>query len=522
VNVRLAVALTGIAVVGAAAAWSPHRSSDVDALLVADAAVGITIACLAVFTIERRSMTRTGPLLGVTAISWFAGSFFPFAAFVHRGSLTHVLLSYPTGRLNSARVALLVAAVYVTSAWSPIARHEAVTIAVSVAIAAAAASGHRRAGGVTRRARRRAMAVSWSYAGAIAIAAVNRVAGWQQDSGLLWLYYAVVALGVSALAIDLMRSDWADAIVVDLVTDLGATDETETVRSAISDALGDPSLVLAYWQQGDQRYVDDRGQPVDLTDPGSGRVATQISDGGQPLAALVHDAAVLTEPDVLAAVTECARLAVSNAHIRAGAIERVAELSASRRRIIEAGHLQRRRIESDIHTRVQAPLGTVAGLLERISVRCEPNPLLDELRRELTIVRSELDDLAAGLNPRALTDSGLAAALSRLPAPPGATMHVLVGVDRLRPAVETTIYYVCAEAIANVAKHAPGASVRVDVADDGEMVTAVIEDDGIGGADPALGGGLSGLIERVEGVGGTLSIVSSPSRGTRVQAIIPV
>jgi signal transduction histidine kinase len=521
-NARRACGLAVIVVVGVAAVRSSHDSSDLEALVVADAAVGVTIASLALLTFERRPLTLTGPLMGVAAISWFAGSFFPGAAFLHRGSLSHVLLSYPSGRLANARVALVVAAVYVTSAWPPIARNEAVTIAVSVAIASAATNAYQRASGVTRRARRRAMALAWFYVATIAIAAVNRTAGWQQDRAFLWLYYFVVLIAITALAVDLMRSDWADAIVVDLVTDLGASEQTDTVRSAISDALGDPSLVLAYWQPSGQRYVDDRGQPVELTDPGPGRVATRISGDGQPLAGLVHDAAVLTEPDVLAAVTECARLAVSNAQIQAGAIERVAELSASRRRIIEAGYLQRRRIESDIRTCVQARLGNVADLLERIAIISAHDPLLDELERELSIVRSELDDLAAGLHPRALVDGGLAAALRQIPAPSGGTMEVVVSLGRLRPAVETTVYYVCAEALANIAKHAQAASVRIDVSGDPEMVVAVVQDDGIGGADPTLGGGLSGLIERVEGAGGRLTIDSFPTRGTRICATIPL
>ena len=310
----------------------------------------------------------------------------------------------------------------------------------------------------------------------------------------------------------------------DLVIDLGRHEGTGTLRyTDRSHALGDRDLVVAYWLPGEHRYVDDGGRPVDVSEVGPGRVATQVRDDGEPLAVLLHDAAVLDDPRLVAAVAEGVRLAVSNAGMQAATRERIDALMASRRRIVEAGDAQRQRLERDLRDRVQGRLDTVAELIEKLRRDTDGLPLdfPDEFAADLAEAQSELADFAQGLHPRVLIRDGLAAAISALPVDLTARLNLLVSANRLDPSIEATIYFVCAEALTNIAKYAGAANVSVQVHQDDGSVTATIEDDGIGGADQTRGSGLRSLTDRVDAVGGRLTVESPAGRGTRLRLSIP-
>ena len=169
---------------------------------------------------------------------------------------------------------------------------------------------------------------------------------------MLGVYDIVVAAVALVLLIDLRRARWTDAVVTDLVIDLG--DHTRTVRvgDVLGRALGDRSLVLEHCLPDDQRYVDDMGRLVDPIPSSSGRVATPIAHGGAPVAVLVHDAAELDDPGLVDAVTAAARLAVSNAGLQSETRERVAAVAASRRGIVEAADAQRQHLEHDLQDRI--------------------------------------------------------------------------------------------------------------------------------------------------------------------------
>ena len=206
---------------------------------------------------------------------------------------------------------------------------------------------------------------------------------------------------------------------------------------------------------------------------------------------------------------------------------RVVELRASRARLVEAGDTERRRLERNLHDGAQARLVGLALLLGHARRRVDTDPvetaaLLDRAMVELKASLAELRELARGIHPAVLTERGLAPALNALAA--RAPVPVTLDADsrqRLPEPVEVAAYFVVAEALANVAKYAQATEATVTVRRENGAVTVDVTDDGIGGADAALGSGLRGLGDRVAALDGTLSLESPPGRGTRLHVEIP-
>ena len=205
---------------------------------------------------------------------------------------------------------------------------------------------------------------------------------------------------------------------------------------------------------------------------------------------------------------------------------RLEELRASRARLVEAGDAERRRLERDLHDGAQSRLVAVALSIRAAQTRAAGDPqlaaLLDRAHDELQTSLRELRDLARGIHPAVLTDHGLKPALhalvSRVPIP--VTVDVELG-GRLPPSVETAAYFVASEALTNVAKYANATQAAVAVRQVNGRVTMDVADDGVGGADAALGSGLHGLADRVAVLDGTLSLESPVGGGTRLRAEIP-
>jgi signal transduction histidine kinase len=207
-------------------------------------------------------------------------------------------------------------------------------------------------------------------------------------------------------------------------------------------------------------------------------------------------------------------------------VEAREELDASRARIVEAADAARQRIERDLHDGAQQRLVSLALNLRMLQTSLDVD---SEAARELEAARSELDetldelrDLARGIHPSVLTDRGLGAALSglvgRSPVPVELDAD---GVDDLAVPIQTTAYFVVAEALTNALKHSGCASVTVTVRRNNGFATVEVCDDGIGGTDARHGSGLSGLADRVSALGGTLEIESPVGRGTTIRARVP-
>jgi signal transduction histidine kinase len=519
---RLAL-LLGATALAVAGEWVSYQAGDL-ALVVADAVVGLVLVTCGVVAWERRGESRVGPLMILSGYTWFAGTFWSGSLFLHRGPLVHLHISYPTGRLRRRLAQATVAAAYVDAAVEPIARNDVVTLILATLVAAAAADVFLRASGTARRAGIPAFVAALAFASVLALGAAQRLAGWDADREVLWAYDIVIACLAVVLLVDLLRGRWAEAVVADLVVDLGKRADTRTLRDELGRALGDRSLVLGYWLPEEGRYVDDAGRPVELPEPGAGRAVTPIGRDAEPVAVLVHDEAVLDDPALVEAVASAARMAVSNARLQAEVHARVVELAASRRRIVEAADAQKRRLERELRAGAEHRLRRVATLLEetRADIDGPAATSLEEVEEELRGARAELRDFAQGIHPSALTEGGLAAAIPALTIRAGTPAQLAVSVGRLDPTVEAAVYFFCSEALANVGKYAEASQVTIDVACLDERVVVSIEDDGIGGADASRGSGLRGLGDRIEALGGELSILSPAGRGTRLNATIPL
>jgi signal transduction histidine kinase len=519
---RLAL-LLGAVGLAVAAEWVSYREGDLE-LVVADGVVGLVLVTCGVVAWQRRGESRVGPLMVLSGYTWFAGNLWSQLLYLHRGPLVHLHISYPTGRLRRRLAQVTVVSAYVDAVIEPIASNDGLTLVLAGLVAAAALDGYLRSSGTARRAGVPALVAALAFAGVLAFGAIQRLAGWDADRQALWAYDIVIACLAVVLLIDLLRGRWAEAVVADLVVDLGARTDTLTLGDELGRALGDRSLVLGYWLPEEGRYVDDSGHAIELPQPGATRAVTPISHGGEPLAVLVHDPAVLEDTNLVEAVASAARIAVSNARLQAEVRARVIELAASRRRIVEAAEAQRRGLERELREGAERRLSRVERLLARAHEAADAGAAtqLTEVEDELREARLALRNFAQGIHPGSLTEGGLVAALPELIGRAGIPVEFDISVGRLAPAIEAAVYFVCSEALANAAKHGGATRMKISVSQsDGQLLVA-LADDGVGGADPARGTGLRGLADRVEALGGRFSIQSPVGGGTRLEVEFPL
>jgi PAS domain S-box-containing protein len=216
---------------------------------------------------------------------------------------------------------------------------------------------------------------------------------------------------------------------------------------------------------------------------------------------------------------ELASLAVASAQARE-------DLQSSRARLVKTGDEQRRKLERNLHDGAQQRLVSLALTLRLARSKLESDPgalehILAGAAQELDLALEELRELARGLHPAALTEQGLAPAVRAL----GDRLPVDIQVDnlgeRFSDYVEATAYYICSEALTNVAKHAHAAQARVTFHREPGVLRFEITDDGRGGAD-GRGSGILGLRDRAESAGGSLFVISPPGKGTVVTAALPL
>lgn len=346
---------------------------------------------------------------------------------------------------------------------------------------------------------------------------------------LLWAQDVSLALFPIGFLVGFLRVYMTRSAIAALVVELGKTPTPARLRDALANALGDPTLAVAYWSAGSEAYVDMEGEALALPAEGSGRAVTWLERDGTPIAAIVHDPALLDDPSLVASVASAMRLAVENEHLQAEVERQLGEVRASRARIVEAGDAERRRLERDLHDGAQQRLISLALALRvaRTKLGDDGDPdlrlSLDQAVDDARQALAELRELARGIHPAILTEAGLGAAVESLAdrCPVAVTVEGATA-DRFAPTVERTAYFVVSEALTNVNKYAGGTRATIRLGHDGQLLTVEVIDDGVGGADPARGSGLRGLTDRLSAVDGTLNIESPPGGGTRVMARIPI
>jgi signal transduction histidine kinase len=324
----------------------------------------------------------------------------------------------------------------------------------------------------------------------------------------------------------ILRSRLARSTVGDLFVELRADPTPGELRDALARTLRDPSLTLAYWLPQFRSWSDLDGRPVQLPAEGDDSAATMIDRNGEHMAALVHDPALVDEPELLEAVSAAAGIAIENGRLHVELRARLEELRGSRSRIVEASQKERQRLERNLHDGAQqrliALLLDLSLLEQELAADGGAAIRLAQARREIATSLGELREVARGIHPAVVSGHGLAVALEQLTARAPVPVRLKVEVDeRLPEPIEVAAYYLVSESLANVAKHASASSATIEVSrTDGEVVVEIV-DDGIGGADSERGSGLRGLADRVEVLGGRLRVWSPHDGGTRVRAEIP-
>src|SRR3954452_10576681 len=353
---------------------------------------------------------------------------------------------------------------------------------------------------------------------------VNDLISGSPATWLLWIVLGSIVLVPAGFLAGLLRSRLARGGLTDLFRGMAGVRE-EDLQGALARAVGDPSLLLARRLPGSLGYADRDGRPVMVPPAAHDRAwAPVVTDDGQ-VAALVYDAAVDEDPELVEAVCAAAAIALERDRLHGEAEQRLAELQASRERIVAAGDAERRRLERNLHDGAQQRLVAIALQLRLLqdNIRDDPEAAerlaataSDEVGHSLT----ELRDLARGLHP-AVLDYGLAGALEALAARATVPTQVTVEATPFSKPVELAAYFVACEALANIGKYAEASVAHVRVWRRGDVACIEIADDGVGGADIAAGSGLRGLADRVEALEGRLSVSSPPGAGTVLTAELP-
>jgi signal transduction histidine kinase len=512
----------------------------------------------------RRPDSRFGPLMVVAGFAMFLSSLqWSAAALPYTLGVTfdllpaaiflHLFLAFPSGRLEREPERALVVAAYASALGLQLAKlllggaearnvlglvgesgatrtlEKVELISLSVlCLAGLAVLVVRRRESVSPPRRRIALLVDSFGLGLVALAVLLLSAAfeWPSFETIRRVTFGVIGIAPVAFLVGLLNAHLSRPALADLLGKLRADPAPADLHDALSGALRDPSLTLAYWLPDYERWVDVYGSPVELPKGDADRAITLIDRDGASVAALLHDPSLADEPQLLEEVSAAAAIGLENGRLHAELRARLEELRGSRQRVIEVGQEERQRLERNLHDGAQQRLIALTLELGRLGERLEADPeasaRLARARREVALSLEELRDVARGIHPAVVSGHGLAVALESLTV--RATVPVRLTVElreRMAERLEVAAYYVVSESLTNIAKHAHATSASVQVARQNGQVVVEVVDDGVGGADTERGSGLRGLADRVEALGGRLRVWTPQGGGTRVRAEMP-
>ncbi len=552
--------------VGALGAFVVGRSDHVDyKALTIVVALGIAAAWIGtgLYAWWRRPRKRVGALMTWTGFAWLANLFvaanspaiFTLAVItsnLYVAALVHLLLAYPDGlrcRLHARLVQVTYAFVLlapipllmsgglyancaacpdsvirVTSSTTVGTFGEIATNAAAIGLAGLIVYALTRRWRTATAPQRRTLApLLWSGVALMVIVALSivtqTVAG-DRVPGVLPLAGQVVFASIPfTFLIALARGHLARAEALRaLFVRLGKGAGTDGLRGLLADALGDRSLQLLYWV--DNSWVHRDGRPATLpADRDRRRSWTPVELEGERVGAIVYDSSA--EPEGVESIAAAAGLAMRGERLEAA-------LRRSRKRIVEAGLAERRRLERNLHDGAQQRLVALSLTLRMAQNQIASKPdraveMVAAAQEELTRALEELRELARGIHPAVLSDRGLGPAVEALAVRSPLPVQVVeVPGERLPEPVEAAAYFVIAEALTNVVKYANASTATVAVRRTNGHAEVEVRDDGVGGADPGRGSGLRGLADRVGALDGSLALDSPPGSGTTLRAEIPV
>jgi len=501
-----------------------------------DLATGICLAVAGsvITVVDPRS--RLGLLVTLAGLAWFlpnfrGSAFEPLAVLasslvvLHRAVLFHAIVSFPDGRVRR--------------------RGEQVVVVVGYLAALGDVSRLEVAG------------LLWSGGALLAFGAVVLTrSGSARDAGVRVLpamvLFAVVVGGTSVLFLVTGNTARSPAIVHAYQTGLAAigvvlavaavryrsrhrgltaaavelTQGRGDVRGLLADALRDPTVEVAFAvdETGTTAWVDELGRPIKALEGSGSRSVIPILVDGATVAQLACASAVAAEPALRQSIETAARLAASNARLRAGLRREAEELQASQRRLLSTADDQRIALAQELERGAVASLGELGPLLDAVPADTAPavRSAADRSRARMEGLMAGLRSLSAGLGPADLQTTGLEDALVRLGGGFDGRVVVEVQAPDLPEHLAAATYFMCAEGIVNAIKHAAATAIRVRVQRGDDRVSISIVDDGIGGASIDAGSGLRGMADRASALGGSLSVESPAGAGTRVSVDLPL
>jgi signal transduction histidine kinase len=445
-------------------------------------------------------------LVAAVGLAWLAGSVVAETRSLHQGVLLVALLAFPYGRIRGAvRLTLAAAAVVVAFGLVP----QLGVVALFAAVVPVALVEGRLPG-------------AFPAVGGSVLTGALLYAWWSGRtdvpvSALVVYEAALVAVAAGfALAARLVIRDAARLADTALGHGLGAG--LAGLRDVLAGLLGDPGLRIDLWDPATEEFHD----PVPGTARSGPQQAFAVRDGSDLVARVVTRSRAMTDPPTAAAVVTAVALAVANHRLRQAHDRHVAELEAARRRLLSVTDGERARAAQTLRNGVIAALDRAASVLARRDDGGEPRlaALVDDAASELQLAADDVRSIVAGVPQSALGGGRLRAAVESLAA--ASPVPVVVNADPALAAdgtVEAALFYVCSEALANVAKHSRAGRARIDLRSVAGHVVLEVGDDGCGTADPR-GSGLQGLADRLATLGGRLTVTSPPGGGTVVTATV--
>jgi signal transduction histidine kinase len=491
-------------------AAAPHVSPW---LIVLDVATGVAFVVAAALAPgsypERRLMAAVGA-------AWLTASFLPATRSVHQAVLVVALIAFPAGRVRgSSRWLLVGLAVPVGFGLLP-------QIAVALLFALVALLVLIGGG--------RDTATGYPIVAAVAVAAALGaswvLARWRADvfdptvalvGYELVLLAVAIAFPVAARAVIRRRGRLADRLLAG--ERLTGIDGFAVVLGRV---LGDPGVRVFRWHSPDVGYVDERGRQVP-TGGGDRRWLT-VDDPDGRVAVVAHQSLALDDPPTADAVAAAVRLAVTHLRLQEQQRQQLAELEASRARLVAAADRERERAATQLRQEVGVSLQLAQSELAAVRPATRDPAVagsLDVVVTELATARDEIVELVAGVPPAQLGGGRLRDALDTVAQRSPVPVSVTVAADAAGDAdTETALFYVCSEALANAVKYADANRIDITLRRVNSALEAIISDDGRGGADPTRSG-LQGLADRLATLNGRFRVESPPGAGTTVTAVVP-
>jgi signal transduction histidine kinase len=412
---------------------------------------------------------------------------------------------------------------------------ELISIVLLVGVTASLASRLRAASPLGRRTNSPVLAMCIAYTVfLIAFLLARRVDPGAVAVDTLGVLWALCIPGIAlAFFVGLLRRRLSVAAVLErLSLAVSGRLDRPLLQSALVDTLDDPSLELLAPDPANDRWRDAggnvRGTPAEAA---GDRGVTVLDDDGLPRAALLHDPALSDDVELLEPIGSLVLASMRHERLEQDLERSLSQLARSRQRIARAADVERSRIERDLHDGAQQRLITLRirlSLAEELmhADAAAGMQAVHALGEEIDVALDELRSIAHGVYPSLLSDRGLVDALQSVAI--GSALPAGIDAREVRryPAeVETAVYFTCLEAIQNANKHAAGATaIRVVLRAMNGALRFEVRDDGAG-FDPPVGefnGGLRNMRDRMDAVGGRLTLDSAPGRGTRILGLVPV